>query len=149
MVVLVRILLDCRAALGAALERGRPLVYRVGLALQRLVEHLLGQDMADGLDGVLDGTELGAPSRTFVAIQAIDETLGDTFEIGTDRVGRGGGNRELSHPGTCWRMRRVGYLEEEYTTTARREANPTRNYFPSCPGCPSGRPSTQATPSLG
>ena len=98
MVVLVRILLDFRAALGAAQERGRPLVYRVGLALQSLVEHLLGQDMANGQDGVFDGTEFGSPSRTVVAIETIDQTLGDAFEIGTDGVGWSGGNRELRHP---------------------------------------------------
>ena len=108
MLVLVRILLDFRAALRAALEGGRPLVDRVGLALQRLVEHLLGQDMANGLNGVLDGTEFGAPSWPLVAIEAINETLGDAFEVGTDGVGRSGGNRELSHPGTCWRMRGSG-----------------------------------------
>src|SRR5450755_890826 len=98
MVVLVRILLDFRAALRAAQKRGWPLVYRVGLALQRLVEHLLGQDMANGLDGFLDGTEFGPPSRAFVAIKTIDEILGDAFEVGTDRVGWSGGNQELRHP---------------------------------------------------
>ena len=118
MVVLIWILLDFRAALRAALERLRPLVQRVGLALQRLVEHLLGQDMANGQDGVLDGTELGPPSRTIVAIETIDETLGDAFEIGTDGVNWCGGNRELRHPGILQKMRGVGYLERECTTSA-------------------------------
>ena len=130
MVVLVRIVLHFLATLRAAPELGGPLVYRVGLPLQRLVEHLLGEDEANGPDGVLDGAEFGAPGGTFVALEAIDQTLGDAFEIGTDGVSRGGRNREVSHPGTFRGMRVMGNLERECTTRPRFEANPSRDDFP-------------------
>jgi hypothetical protein len=110
-IISLRIAFHLLAALRAALQVGRPLLHCVGLPLQRLVEHLLRQDLTNGLDGVFDGSELGAPGGAFVTVQAVDQTLGHAFEVGSNRISGGGGNLVASHPWLLSKMRGVGNLE--------------------------------------
>jgi len=97
-IVSVRVACHLPAALRTALEVARPLRHRVGLPLQRFVEHLFGQDLAHRFDGVFDGGELRTPGGSAGAVQAVDQALGHAFEIGPNRIGRRRGNLIPSHP---------------------------------------------------
>ena len=107
-IIFVPVPLHLLAALGTALQLGRPLLDGVGLPLQSLVEPLLGEHLANGLDGVLDGAEFGPPSGTIGAVEALDQALGHAFEVGANRICRRGGNGEPSHPWLLSRMRWYG-----------------------------------------
>ena len=98
LVIFVGLAFDHAAAFGAAAEVGWPFRCRVGLALQGVVEHLLGQHLTNGLDRVFDLGEFGAPGRPLVAIQAIDEAFGDAFEVGSNGISGGGVDLVASHP---------------------------------------------------
>jgi hypothetical protein len=110
-IVSVRVAFHLLAALRAALEVGRPLLHRVGLPLQRFVEHLFGQHLANRFDGVFDGDEFGAPFGSVLAVQAVDQALGDALKVRPNRIGGRGGNLVASHPWLLSKMRGVGNLE--------------------------------------
>jgi hypothetical protein len=97
-IVLGGVAFDLETALGAAAEVGWPFRLRVSLSLQRLIEHLLGQHLPNGLDCVLDFGEFRSPRRPLVAIQALHEAFGDAFEVGANRIGSSGGDLVASHP---------------------------------------------------
>jgi len=77
------------------------------LALECLVEHLFGENLSDRENGVLDGSQSGAPGRTIGTVDPIDQIDGDLFDLGTDSIGGGGRNGGGRHP---WHRLAVGGL---------------------------------------
>jgi hypothetical protein len=96
--VCFRFILDLSATLAAAPKRGWPLGSRISLPLQGLVDHLLGKHLTNGQDGVFNLRQFGSPGWAIVAVQAIDQALGHTFEIGTNRISGSSSDFESSHP---------------------------------------------------
>jgi hypothetical protein len=97
-IVSVRVACHPLAALRATLEVAWPLLHRVGLPLQRFIEHLFGQHLTHRFDGVFDGAEFGAPGGPVGAVQTVDQALGHAFEVGSHGIGGRGGNLVTSHP---------------------------------------------------
>jgi hypothetical protein len=110
-IVSLRVAFHLLAALRAVLPVSWPLLHGIGLPLQRLVQHLLRKDLTNRLDGVFDGGKFGAPRGTLVTVEPIDQILGHAFEVGSNRIGGGGGNLVASHPWLLSKMRGVGNLE--------------------------------------
>jgi hypothetical protein len=57
---------------------------------QTLVEHLLGEDLAEGQEQVFDLGQACAPGRAVGAVEFIDEVFGDALDIGADFFHLGG-----------------------------------------------------------
>ena len=54
--------------------------------------------MSDGENGVLDGSQSGAPSRAIGTVDPIDQFDSDLFDLGTDGIGGGSRNGGSRHP---------------------------------------------------
>jgi hypothetical protein len=73
------------------------LLGRVGLTLQGLLKEVLGEGVSDGLDGLFEFAELGAPLWAVFAIKLVDQMFGHPFKVGANGIGGVGGDVKLGH----------------------------------------------------